>query len=136
MGDHLLPQPREDLPLLLQQEDLLLLPQPDAHLPRLPAPAHPLLLLLQTFPEDCPSPPLPLLPPLPPRDLLPHSQQWFQLCKQCLQFQANQWQQVSLPLLLYLTLCRCRPCHLLLLRISLAYSPQLTSSVNQSVCLC
>merc|ERR1712083_861719 len=81
-----------------------------------------------------PLPHLPLLLLLP--DLLPPSQQWCQLYKQCLQCQASQWQQVSLLLLAYLSSCRCQLCPLFFLRISSAYSPQLTSSVNQSVCLC
>merc|ERR1712203_1026784 len=82
----------------------------------------------------------PKLPQKTARPLLCHtsppSQQWCQLYKQCLQCQASQWQQVSLLLLAYLSSCRCQLCPLFFLRISSAYSPQLTSSVNQSVCLC
>merc|ERR1719211_285199 len=108
-------------------------------LPYLHPEDHPLLppLPLQTSLEDFPSPPLPhlLLLPLPPPGQLPHSQQWSQPCKQYLQCLANLCRGVS-PLPVYLTSCLCQPCHLLFWRISSAYSPQLTSSVNQSVCLC
>merc|ERR1712001_84975 len=125
------PPPQEGHLLHPQPGDPLLLPQRDAPLLHRPALAHLLLQLPKASPEDCPSPPLPHLPLLllllP--DLLPPYQQWCQLYKQCLQCQASQWQQVSLLLLAYLSSCRCQLCPLFFLRISSAYSPQLTSSV-------